>query len=77
MTLDKEYLEYPKRGYGMDHDWYPWTMQPERPKVAWPGGARTALFTVLALEFFPLDQPAQPPLHAAGLWQSRRRLPGR
>lgn len=60
MTLDKEYLEYAKRGYGMDHDWYPWTMQPNRPKIAWPEGKRTALFTVLALEFFPLDQPAQP-----------------
>jgi allantoinase len=60
MTLDKEYLEYPKRKHGMDHDWYPWTMAPDRPKVAWPDGNRIALFVVVALEFFPLDQPAQP-----------------
>lgn len=60
MTLDKEYMEYPKRKYGMDHEWYGWTMQPDRPKVAWPAGNKMALFVVVALEFFPLDQPAQP-----------------
>ncbi len=60
MTLDKEYMEYPKRKYGMDHEWYGWTMQPDRPKVSWPAGNKMALFVVVALEFFPLDQPAQP-----------------
>lgn len=60
MTLDPKYLEYPKRGYGMDHGWYPWTMQPKRPKVAWPDGNRLAFFCVVALEFFPLNPPAEP-----------------
>lgn len=60
MTLDKEYLEYAVRKYGMDHDWYDWTMQPNRPKIAWPDGNRIALFVVVALEFFPLDQPTTP-----------------
>lgn len=60
MTLPKEHLEYPKRRYGMDQDWYPWTPQPARPKVAWPDGNRVALLVVVALEFFPLDQPAAP-----------------
>lgn len=68
MTLDPKYLEYEKRGYGMDHGWYPWTMQPNRPKVAWGGdgggdggdGNRLAFFCVLALEFFPLNPPAEP-----------------
>jgi peptidoglycan/xylan/chitin deacetylase (PgdA/CDA1 family) len=60
MTLDPKYLEYPKRGHGMDHDWYAWTMQPDRPKVAWPDGNRLAFFCVMALEFFPLNPPAEP-----------------
>jgi peptidoglycan/xylan/chitin deacetylase (PgdA/CDA1 family) len=60
MALDEEYLEYARRRHGMDQDWYDWTMQPDRPKVAWPDGNRLALFVVVALEFFPLDQPAAP-----------------
>ncbi len=60
MSLPDDYLVYPLRRHGMDHDRYDWTMQPERKPVAWPGGARIALWVVAALEFFPLDQPAQP-----------------
>jgi peptidoglycan/xylan/chitin deacetylase (PgdA/CDA1 family) len=60
MTLPKDYLEYPKRGYGMDHDRYEWSILQKRPKVEWPNGARIALWVVPALEFFPLNQPAQP-----------------
>ncbi len=60
MPLPDEYLHYAWRRHGMDHDRYDWTMQPERKPVAWPGGARIALWVVPALEFFPLDQPAQP-----------------
>jgi len=60
MALPDDYLRYPLRRHGMDHDRYDWTMQPNRPKVAWPGGARVALWVVTALEFFPLDMPAEP-----------------
>ena len=60
MPLPDEYLHYAWRRHGMDHDRYDWTMQPKRKPVAWPGGARIALWVVPALEFFPLDQPAQP-----------------
>jgi len=60
MSLPDDYLHYPWRRHGMDHDRYDWTMQPERRPVAWPDGARVALWVVPALEFFPLDQPAQP-----------------
>ena len=56
MALDPDYLRYPMRRYGMDHDRYDWSILPERPKVAWPGGARIALWITVALEFFPLDQ---------------------
>ncbi len=60
MSLPDDYLVYPKRRYGMDHEWYEWSMLPRRKPVAWPNGARIALWVVPALEFFPLDQPAQP-----------------
>ena len=60
MSLPDDYLRYALRRHGMDHERYDWTMQPERKPVAWPGGARVALWVVPALEFFPLDQPAEP-----------------
>ena len=60
MTLPKEYLEYPKRRYGMDQDRYEWSILQKREPVSWPGGAQVALWVVPALEFFPLNQPAKP-----------------
>jgi peptidoglycan/xylan/chitin deacetylase (PgdA/CDA1 family) len=60
MTVAKEYLEYPLRRYGMDQDFYAWSLLVKRPKVKWPGGARVALWITTELEFFPLDQPAKP-----------------
>lgn len=60
MALDPDYLRYPMRRYGMDHDRYDWSILPERPKVAWPGGARIALWITVALEYFPLDQKGEP-----------------
>ena len=60
MPLPKEYLEYPKRGYGMDHDRHEWSILQKREPVTWPNDARIALWVVPALEFFPLNQPAKP-----------------
>lgn len=60
MSLPDSYLKYAKRGYGMDQDWYEWSMLPRRQPVTWPNGARIALWVVPALEFFPLNQPAKP-----------------
>jgi len=55
MTLDAQYLQYPKRRYGMDHDRYDWSMLPDRAPVKWPGDAPIALWITVALEFFPLN----------------------
>ena len=33
MTVAKEYLEYPLRRYGMDQDFYEWSLLVNRPKV--------------------------------------------
>jgi peptidoglycan/xylan/chitin deacetylase (PgdA/CDA1 family) len=48
----------------MDHDRYDWTQLHQRRGVAWPGGARIALWVTVALEWFPLNMkgvPFKPP----------------
>lgn len=60
MSLPNDYLDYPLRRHGMDHERYDWSMLPQRKPVAWPGGARIALWVVPALEWFPLDMKGQP-----------------
>jgi allantoinase len=60
MSLPPDYLDYPKRRYGMDHERYAWSMLPRRKKVSWPGGKRVALLVVPALEWFPLDMKGKP-----------------
>jgi peptidoglycan/xylan/chitin deacetylase (PgdA/CDA1 family) len=60
MALPEEYLRYPHRKRGMDHDRYDWSMLFRRPRVEWPGAARVALWVVPSLEWFPLDTPAAP-----------------
>jgi peptidoglycan/xylan/chitin deacetylase (PgdA/CDA1 family) len=58
--LPDSYLQYANRRYGMDHQRYDWSPVPTRPAVAWPGGARIALWVVPALEWFPLNMKGQP-----------------
>ncbi|RMF10425.1 MAG: polysaccharide deacetylase [Alphaproteobacteria bacterium] len=68
MSLPSEYLEYPKRRHGMDHDLYPWSNMFDRPPVKWPGDKPIALWITVALEFFPLtpnDGPFRAPGHMA------------
>lgn len=60
MPLPPEHLEYKHRGYGMDQSWYSWSILPRRAPVKWPRGARIALWVSTALEFFPLNPPAEP-----------------
>ncbi|MDO9277228.1 MAG: polysaccharide deacetylase family protein [Polaromonas sp.] len=63
-ALPENYLDYPLRRYGMDHDRYDWSMLPERKAVVWPHNARVALWVVPALEWFPLNMagvPFKPP----------------
>jgi allantoinase len=66
MPLDPACLAYPRRARGMDHDLYPWSNLFARPLVAWPGGARVAVATVVSLEWFPIvatDTPFRAPGH--------------
>ena len=64
MSLPDDYLEYPIRGYGMDHDRYGWEILFRRKPVEWPGGARVALWITPLLQWFPMDMetgPVAPP----------------
>ncbi len=66
MDLPADYLRYPRRMRGMDHDRYDWSILPRRDPVVWPGGARLALWVVVALEWFPLDMTGKPFLLPGG-----------
>lgn len=66
MTLDRDYLTYPMRREGMDHDLYPAANLFKQPKVSWPNGKSVALWVTVSLEFFPLttnDGPFRAPGH--------------
>ena len=67
VALDPGYLDYPKRRYGMDHERYEWSMLTERAPVAWPGGAKLALWVNVAVQFFPLNQSGKPFAPPGGL----------
>ena len=60
MALDKTYFDYPHRSYGMDHDFYDWSMLVDRKAVSWPGDKSVALWINIALQFFPLNQQGKP-----------------
>lgn len=69
MSLDPTYLEYPRRGRGMDHDLYPWSKLNDRPPVTWPDGKGVALALFLNLEWFPIT-PTDKPFRAPGHMQT-------
>ena len=60
MALERKFLNYERRAYGMDHDRYAWSQLSERPPVVWPGGARLAIWVNVCVQFFPLDQRGVP-----------------
>ncbi len=65
MTLPEDYLKYPHRSHGMDHDLYPWSNLFNRPTVCWPDDKSVALWITVALEYFPLT-PNDGPFRAPG-----------
>ena len=40
MPLPDDYLEYPARRHGMDHDRYEWSHLFDREKIVWPNKAK-------------------------------------
>lgn len=60
MTLPPDYIEYPIRKRAMDHDRYPYRILPRTRPVAWPGGARVALWVAVHAGHYPMDMPLKP-----------------
>lgn len=58
--LPAEYLAYPHRRRGMDHERYPYRILPRTKPVQWPGGARVALWVAVHVGHFPMDMPLKP-----------------
>ncbi len=65
MPLEQEFLEYPLRRHGMDHDRYAWSNLFERKPIEWSSNKKMALLTVVPVEFFPLN-PVGKPFKAPG-----------
>ena len=68
MSLDRAYLDYPRRREGYDHDLYPWSALKDRPPVTWPRGS-VAVWLCISLEWFPLT-PGDTPFRAPGHMQT-------
>src|SRR5690554_4198134 len=58
--LDADYLAYPGRRHGYDHDRYAWSMLTERQPIQWPGGKPLAVWINVSLQFYPLNQRGVP-----------------
>ena len=65
--LPDDYLQYPRRSYGMDHDLYEWSMLSDRQKINWPDGKKLALWVNVPIQFFPLNQGGEPFKVPAGM----------
>ena len=55
--MSEELLEYGRRGYGMDHDRYRWSMLQDRAPVQWPNNKPLALWINVSVQHFPLSGP--------------------
>jgi peptidoglycan/xylan/chitin deacetylase (PgdA/CDA1 family) len=60
MSVPPDYLRYPLRKVGLDHNWFHYEPTRARKPLVLPNGARIALWIVVPVEFFPLDAPTQP-----------------
>lgn len=65
--MDKSYLEYPKRGYGQDHESYEWRQSKDRPKLSWENDIKLAINLIIPLEFFPLNPSGIPYKHPGAM----------
>jgi hypothetical protein len=80
VTLGPDYLSYPRRTRGYDHELFAWRNLHETPRPVWPGGRPLALWPVIACEFFPLspsDRPFRAPGHMATAFPDYRHYTAR
>jgi allantoinase len=67
MSLPADYLRYPWRRRGLDHEWFEYRSLPRSRPVMWPGGRRLALFVMVHVEHFPLDMTGKPIMPIGGM----------
>lgn len=67
MSLDKSYLDYPLRRYGMDHDRYDWKMLSQRQTYKWPYNCKLAFWINISVQFFPLNPESPSPRPPGGM----------
>jgi allantoinase len=67
MNLPDDYLDYPKRRYGMDQDLYAWRTADQRAKVTWPEGKSVAAMIVVPIEHHMLDPAGKPFKHPGAM----------
>lgn len=60
MALNDDYLDYPLRRHGYDHERFEWSMLSERPPITWPEGKTLAVWINVSLQFYPLNQRGEP-----------------
>jgi peptidoglycan/xylan/chitin deacetylase (PgdA/CDA1 family) len=60
MSVPPDYLEYPRRRRGLDHDWFDHRNLFDHKPVRWPSGRPVALWITVHAEFFPLDMAGGP-----------------
>lgn len=69
--IDQSYLDYPKRCYGQDHEFYTWSptdgMQGGFPKLQLPSDQTVALSFIVPVEFYPLNPSGVPFKHPGGM----------
>lgn len=60
MALNDDYLDYPLRRHGYDHERFEWSMLSERPPITWSEGKTLAVWINVSLQFYPLNQRGEP-----------------
>ena len=65
--LPEDYLHYPVRRRGMDHEIYPFRALPRAKPVTWPNGARVALCIAEHMGHFTMDMPLKPFIAPGGM----------
>ena len=60
MALNDNYLDYPLRRHGYDHERFEWSMLSQRPPISWPEGKTLAVWINISLQFYPLNQRGEP-----------------
>lgn len=58
--VDDDYLDYPARRHGMDHERYAWSMLTDRKPVVWPNGKTLAVWVNVSVQHFPLNPAGKP-----------------